>query len=455
VLSAAVSLATSLTGCVIYKPAAETTHVPSDSLDAERIRLSVGPRRYLETIAHLTMKQDKRLQQVDGQTFLDAASPDRPLTLARLLDPQTTPLITALKADYLVLLAEPEFLASRLELLVASETSRAAAAWVALVDLRSLRVIEQTQSRAAGRDYSLAYPPFWVLSDTNSSATLDLVRNVVAKIASERPMGTVGLVFLADEPIPTAAEVARAERSHDDTEARWKPERYARFLPAVASESEALVYLYRPETSFGAYVPFDVHARIAGRDALVARLWNGGYFPLEVPAGEVTLWLSSDPMHIVSFDAKAGETFYAEALTGQSWGLAQAILFAPPGNSGKGALAKCVLMPSASRADSETLMLAEIGHPDRQFEMGTLYASGVSYADGQSLPRDLVEAYKWFSLAASSDSWRSPATASRNAIVPRMSAVDVEEAERRVLDWSATHATVREEPRLSGVDGTP
>ena len=72
--------------------------------------------------------------------------------------------------------------------------------------------------------------------------------------------------------------------------------------------------------------------------------------------------------------------------------------------------------------------------PDALFELGTLFSTG---AEGIEI--DLIEAHKWFNLAALNGS--SAAQACRAEIADDMSAREIAEAQRQARAWLA--ATVR------------
>jgi TPR repeat protein len=110
---------------------------------------------------------------------------------------------------------------------------------------------------------------------------------------------------------------------------------------------------------------------------------------------------------------------------------------------------------------------ADQGHADAQFNLGVMYFSGhgvrqnnadavrwfraaadqgladaqnnlaLMYANGSGVARDDVEAYKWLEIAVARTSGddRRRSTDSRNRIGTRLTAQQVEEAQKRARDW--------------------
>ncbi len=223
IASIALGLTIFLAGCLVvpYRPTAEPTkHDLSEIPNPERIRLSVSPRVFLEKMAKDVLNQDKRLQQVDGQTFIDTASPEQELTLARLMDPATQTRIEPLKADYLVLLGERKDVnlkqAGGMFIYIGfyglGKSKKSTTYWAAVIDLRKLQLVEQLTSQAMGTDAGAGlFYGLFVVSDTNGSARNDVTRHIVETIVGAQPAGPIRVVFVSDEPIPTAEDVAKAE----------------------------------------------------------------------------------------------------------------------------------------------------------------------------------------------------------------------------------------------------
>jgi uncharacterized protein len=111
--------------------------------------------------------------------------------------------------------------------------------------------------------------------------------------------------------------------------------------------------------------------------------------------------------------------------------------------------------------------LAEQGSAYAQFNLGVLYDNGqgvpqndalamqwyqkaaeqglsqaqvnlaIMYREGQGLPPDPVRAYFWFALAESQGDWQAPRA--KTALARQMTPPQVEDAERQVQEWLATH----------------
>ncbi len=108
-------------------------------------------------------------------------------------------------------------------------------------------------------------------------------------------------------------------------------------------------------------------------------------------------------------------------------------------------------------AKTALLALAEAGDPAAQFQLGHMAvegkgaeadpeaaAKGVAaaqnnlgylYATGEGVPADLVEAHKWFSLAASAGHPR--ARTNREAVAAQLSEAQKSAARKRARDWLA------------------
>jgi len=78
----------------------------------------------------------------------------------------------------------------------------------------------------------------------------------------------------------------------------------------------------------------------------------------------------------------------------------------------------CRVPPNASRAE-------------------TLFHLGLRYCTGHEVPRDLVEAHKWFNLAAMGGDHR--ALEYRSEISREMSPAEVAEAQRQARRWLTAH----------------
>jgi len=72
-------------------------------------------------------------------------------------------------------------------------------------------------------------------------------------------------------------------------------------------------------------------------------------------------------------------------------------------------------------------LAAEAGMPDALFELGLMYCSG------RGVATDLVEAHKWFSLAALRGN--DDARRYRSEISSELSRTEISEAQRRARAW--------------------
>ena len=76
-------------------------------------------------------------------------------------------------------------------------------------------------------------------------------------------------------------------------------------------------------------------------------------------------------------------------------------------------------------------MAAQGGTPDALFQLGLLYCSG------RDVPLDMIEAHKWFNLAAMRGN--EAAKRYRQEIATEMSKLDVGSAQRRAREWLSRH----------------
>lgn len=61
------------------------------------------------------------------------------------------------------------------------------------------------------------------------------------------------------------------------------------------------------------------------------------------------------------------------------------------------------------------------------------YELGLRYSTGKDVPVDLIEAHKWFNLAAMAG--HGAAKAWRSELAQEMSAADIAEAQRQAREW--------------------
>jgi hypothetical protein len=450
------AVASSLTGCVIvpYRPAAETHQELSAIANPDRIRLTVGPHQFLAKMAHAVLRENPRLQQVDGQALIDSASPTQELTLARLLDPSTRALIAPLDLDYLVLLGQPVDRTLKktgdvilyLGFFGATRQESSSTYWAAVIDARQLQVLGQLTSESRGTDSGVGlFYGLFIVSDTSGSARDNAARQVAATLAGARPSGPARVAFVAVEPIATAEEIAaqarRRERARERMRTPWSLEGYPAFVPASPPAGQALIYLYRPDKTLGSFHRMDVRAGPIDAPTQVAAVWSGGYFPWHLPPGAVRLaarpWLATDPQSTVTLNVEAGNTYYVKGTVTTGWKSPHVGLELVDPEKGRSQVRKCRLLPDARGTDAETLRRAEAGNAWSQIELAELHASGARYADGSALLPDGVEAYKWLTIAATDKAARGVALSSRATIAARLSAEQITEAEQRARLWLA------------------
>jgi hypothetical protein len=424
---AILAVASSLTGCVIvpYRPAAETHQELSAIANPDRIRLTVGPHQFLAKMAHAVLRENPRLQQVDGQALIDSASPTQELTLARLLDPSTRALIAPLDLDYLVLLGQPVDRTLKktgdvilyLGFFGATRQESSSTYWAAVIDARQLQVLGQLTSESRGTDSGVGlFYGLFIVSDTSGSVRDNAARQI-------------------------AAQARRRERARERMRTPWSLEGYPAFVPASPPAGQALIYLYRPDKTLGSSHRMDVRAGPIDAPTQVAAVWSGGYFPWHLPPGAVRLaarpWLATDPQSTVTLNVEAGNTYYVKGTVTTGWKSPHVGLELVDPEKGRSQVRKCRLLPDARGTDAETLRRAEAGNAWSQIELAELHASGARYADGSALLPDGVEAYKWLTIAATDKAARGVALSSRATIAARLNAEQITEAEQRARLWLA------------------
>jgi TPR repeat protein len=67
----------------------------------------------------------------------------------------------------------------------------------------------------------------------------------------------------------------------------------------------------------------------------------------------------------------------------------------------------------------------------------TLLSLGLMYSTGRSVAPDLIEAHKWFNIAASRG--HTEAAALRSEVAREMSRADIADAQRKARDWLSAH----------------
>jgi TPR repeat protein len=96
-------------------------------------------------------------------------------------------------------------------------------------------------------------------------------------------------------------------------------------------------------------------------------------------------------------------------------------------------LASCIAIADESAAD---LLVASCLAAAAQGDVSAFYDLGVAYSTGShGVDCDLIEAHKWFNLAAVSG--HSEASLCRSDIADEMTAREIAEAQRRAREWIA------------------
>jgi TPR repeat protein len=86
---------------------------------------------------------------------------------------------------------------------------------------------------------------------------------------------------------------------------------------------------------------------------------------------------------------------------------------------------------TSNRYISERLAAAERGRPDALYDLGLLFSTG------QGVELNLVEAHKWFNLAAQRGIQR--AHVDRAELARDMSPAEIAEAQRQAREWLSCH----------------
>jgi hypothetical protein len=451
-----------LAGCVIipYTPPSETQHDLADVPNPEQVLLSVGPRRFLEEMAEALHDQEPRIEYVDGQTFIDTAAPDGDLTLARLLDPATRDSIAGLQADYLVLLgeAEGEVLKTSGGMLAyigfygAQKTTGATRYWAALIDLRTMRLMEQLTTTSTGTDAGLGlFYGIFVVSNTEGSAQKGVIRNVAEVLSSARPEGPVRLVMLAREVRPTEAQLLAQAHASELLERRAPPfslNRAAAFPPfsepVPPQDGEALIYLYQPYEPAGSLHPQIVMTRGGSGEYELARIWSGGYFPYRVAAGSAEFWIAGQSGESLTIAAESGGTYFLRVDTRMGWKAPRGSLEIVEENEGRSEVILCRQLPSTRDALSTLRTRADDGYVFDQLELAQYLAIGVRYSADAALPRDPAEAFMWYTIVATTEGvadWLQQSAANaRDTLIPQLSAQEIAEATLRAKAWQTAFA---------------
>jgi uncharacterized protein len=94
--------------------------------------------------------------------------------------------------------------------------------------------------------------------------------------------------------------------------------------------------------------------------------------------------------------------------------------------------------------DGATLALLNANGLDASGE--GLFELGMMYASGRSVPADLVQAHKWFNLAAQKG--HADAARMRREIACEMTDGEIGQAQRAARDWLKRHAEPASAPQL-------
>lgn len=453
-----------LGGCVIipYTPPSETQREREQVPDPDQILLSVGPRRFLRAMADELSDELPRIEFLDGQAFIDTAAPEGGLTLALLSQDATRERIAALGADYLILLGEPEDetlkswggIVPYIGFYGATKSTEVTRYWAALIDLRTMQLVEQLTTTATGTDagVGLFYGVF-VASDTGGSAQKGVVRNLAKTLAEGKHDGPIRVVMLARERLVTEVErkaeahaVAMRERGSFPSEFNTAAAYPAFSEPAPPRTGEGLVYFYRPYDQFGSLYPVVVMTRAGASEYQLALIWSGGYFPYPAAAGPLPLWIAGKPQEAVTLDVEPGQTYYLRFdMAFWKWDTSAAGRFSQVDSAkGRSEVRLCRQLPSVGEDLEIRRARAEDGYAFDQLRLAQHYESGLSYAPDSSLPRDPVAAYMWYTIIITTetvtDSLRILASRQRDRLAGALSNAQIAEATQRAVAWQAAFA---------------
>jgi hypothetical protein len=316
----------------------------------------------------------------------------------------------------------------------AGKTKGSTTYWAAVLDARTLRLVEQLTSESVGTNAGIGmFYGLFVVSDTSGSAQEDVVRHIVETMAATRPTGPVRVAFLAVEPIATPEQVATEAQKRELAKPQWATDRYPAFVAAAPPlEGQALIYLYRPVSGGFDFLTMAFHAGPADQGRLVARLYSGGYFPFYVPAGDISLraepWFDDRLPAPITVSAAAGITYYLRGGTKHSFlhGASPEVALA----DAEGAIAELQnlrLMPAARDHDLAAERRAGLGDVLAQIHLGEISRTGVTYADGHSRPQDYLAAYKWSLISKNS--------AGRKKLAAELTPEQIAEAEKQAREW--------------------
>jgi hypothetical protein len=456
----ALLLATSLAGCVAipYKPGSETKHEQSVS-HPELIGLTVAPRRLLDEVAQDVLKADARLQRIDGQSFLDTVSPDRPATLAGVLEPAARPRLESTDVDYLVVLGTPDSATLQrwgggVPLGFLGQQKYSTTYWAAVIDMRQQRLVEQVASTSVGSATGVwFFYGFFVVADTGAGAKKGVVRHIVQTIAQDRPQGAVRVAFVASRYLASQETIEseqKARQAMSGPMSAWALRDRPKFEDAAPPPSGfALVYVF--DQSIAPLLPPNLYTGDALSKTEITQLQSGGYFALYAPAGALTLTLEwpykrdgswgSWGDATLALNLEDGGIYY---LRGELHAFYRLHLKLVDAADARGVLQTRLLLPPAQEVNAQLVSSSQIfGNVDAQMEAAWLYAHGARYADGQELSQDYVEAYKLFRIVESIEGLpeqiTQQSTRGREYVAERMGAEQIAEGERRAREWLEVH----------------
>lgn len=397
-----------LYGCALYPlpvpytPESQTQRDLSAVPNPDHIRLSVGPRSFLEQMGKGLRGKEERIELLDGQTFIDTAAPDGDLTLARLLDAASGPLIEPLHADYLVLISEPRLETIRDISITAAlrgfaTGTQSSVAWGVVVDLQGLKMADRLTTTSSGTFAVALWGSIFVTPFTDNAAREGLIRNLAQTLTAGKPQGRLRVALLAAETLATPKEILRARRTEVFADPFGKAfHAYPLYAePSPPRENEGLVMLYRLAEGHVPWGERPIQADTGEGAFEAVRLPIGGYFPLRVPAGTLRLWglaTSAEPLVI---DVQPGSTQFVLSK--------KDALKVVDERQARQNIVLCRLLPSMRDYVAALRAGAEEGYTWKQYDLAKLYSQGVDYAGRTLLPRDRVEAYKWYTVIMESE----------------------------------------------------
>jgi hypothetical protein len=207
-----------LAGCVIvpYKPAAEVAQTREVALDSAHILVTLGPRQMIEEFTEAIEDEDKSIQVVPPQEFIDVAFVDQDMTLAKLLDPATCSRIhERLGTDFAVLIGETTQYATDehggmiayLGIYGAATSKEHTSSLATVIDIENAAPLCSVNSHAQGTSVGVgAFYGLFVVPMTGSSARDGLARGVVSAMRERKATGPLRIAVLAAERTSAVAQ---------------------------------------------------------------------------------------------------------------------------------------------------------------------------------------------------------------------------------------------------------